>query len=109
MTKVLQPLYCLISVYIVQVPRKYNLSRVPVTIFQSSTLIPWITVRNRADTFSNDAAQVLLILSLVAIKPVVRVSTQVMPKLSLVMRKPDFRICENKDADQLRGNRPKCN
>ena len=25
--------------------------------------------------------------------------------LSLVMRKPDFRICENKDADQLRGNR----
>ena len=23
--------------------------------------------------------------------------------LSLVMRKPDFRICENKDADQLRG------
>ena len=21
------------------------------------------------------------------------------------MRKPDFRICENKDADQLRGNR----
>ena len=105
MTKVLQPLYCLISVYIVQVPRKYNLSRVPVTIFQSSTLIPWITVRNRADTFSNDAAQVLLILSLVAIKPVVRVSTQVMPKLSLVMRKPDFRICENKDADQLRGNR----
>ena len=26
-------------------------------------------------------------------------------KMSLVMRKPDFRICENKDADQLRGNR----
>ena len=26
-------------------------------------------------------------------------------KLSLVMRKPDFCICENKDADQLRGNR----
>ena len=25
--------------------------------------------------------------------------------LSLVMRKPDFCICENKDADQLRGNR----
>ena len=24
---------------------------------------------------------------------------------SLVMRKPDFRICGNKDADQLRGNR----
>ena len=24
--------------------------------------------------------------------------------LSLVMRKPDFCICENKDADQLRGN-----
>ena len=25
--------------------------------------------------------------------------------MSLVMRKPDFCICENKDADQLRGNR----
>ena len=25
--------------------------------------------------------------------------------LSLVMRKPDFRICENKAADQLWGNR----
>ena len=25
--------------------------------------------------------------------------------LSLFMRKPAFRICENKDADQLRGNR----
>ena len=93
------------SAYFVQVPRKYNISRVHVTIFQSSTLIPWITVRNRADTFSNDATQVLLILSLVAIKPVVRVSKQVMPKLSRVVRKPDFRICKNKDADQLCGNR----
>ena len=26
-------------------------------------------------------------------------------KLSLVMRNPDFCICENKDSDQLRGNR----
>ena len=26
-------------------------------------------------------------------------------KLSLVVRKPAFCICENKDADQLRGNR----
>ena len=26
-------------------------------------------------------------------------------KMSRVMRKPDFCICENKDADQLRGNR----
>ena len=26
-------------------------------------------------------------------------------KLSLVMRRPAFCICENKDADQLRGNR----
>ena len=26
-------------------------------------------------------------------------------KMSLVMRKPDICICENKDADQLRGNR----
>ena len=25
--------------------------------------------------------------------------------LSRIMRKPTFRICENKDADQLRGNR----
>ena len=25
--------------------------------------------------------------------------------MSLIVRKPDFRICENKDADQLRGNR----
>ena len=25
--------------------------------------------------------------------------------ISRVMRKPDFYICENKDADQLRGNR----
>ena len=25
--------------------------------------------------------------------------------MSLVMRKSDFCICENKDADQLRGNR----
>ena len=26
-------------------------------------------------------------------------------EMSLVLRKPDFCICENKDADQLRGNR----
>ena len=26
-------------------------------------------------------------------------------KMSLVMRKPAFCLCENKDADQLRGNR----
>ena len=25
--------------------------------------------------------------------------------MSLFMRKPDFSICQNKDADQLRGNR----
>ena len=25
--------------------------------------------------------------------------------MSLIVRKPDFCICENKDADQLRGNR----
>ena len=25
--------------------------------------------------------------------------------MSLVMRKPGFGICQNKDADQLRGNR----
>ena len=28
-----------------------------------------------------------------------------MHQMSLVVRKPDFCICENKDADQLRGNR----
>ena len=27
------------------------------------------------------------------------------PKMSRVVRNPDFCICENKDADQLRGNR----
>ena len=27
------------------------------------------------------------------------------PNMSRVMRKPDFCICENKGADQLRGNR----
>ena len=26
-------------------------------------------------------------------------------KMSLIMRNPDFCICENKDADQLRGKR----
>ena len=31
--------------------------------------------------------------------------TVVQLKMSLVMRKPAFCICENKDADQLRGNR----
>ena len=30
--------------------------------------------------------------------------TEVRRQMSLVMRKPDFCICENKDADQLRGN-----
>ena len=29
----------------------------------------------------------------------------ILSKMSLIMRKPDFGICENKDADQLRGNR----
>ena len=29
----------------------------------------------------------------------------IMPHMSCVMRKPAFCICENKDADQLRGNR----
>ena len=29
----------------------------------------------------------------------------IVDQLSLVMRKPAFCICENKDADQLRGNR----
>ena len=32
-------------------------------------------------------------------------SKAVQPDLSLVMRKPTFCICENKDADQLRGDR----
>ena len=30
---------------------------------------------------------------------------EVVTEMSLVMRKPAFCICENKDADQLRGNR----
>ena len=30
---------------------------------------------------------------------------ELMHQLSRVMRKPTFCICENKDADQLRGNR----
>ena len=30
---------------------------------------------------------------------------QKVDKMSRVVRKPDFCICENKDADQLRGNR----
>ena len=35
-----------------------------------------------------------------------RIQNICLPKnMSLVMRKPDFCICENKDADQLRGNR----
>ena len=33
------------------------------------------------------------------------VSSQCDYKMSLVMRKPAFCICENKEADQLRGNR----
>ena len=32
-------------------------------------------------------------------------SSSNLPKMSLVMRKPAFCICENKDADQLRGSR----
>ena len=31
--------------------------------------------------------------------------TDLQDNLSRDVRKPDFRICENKDADQLRGNR----
>ena len=31
--------------------------------------------------------------------------SQTQKDMSRVMRKPDFCICENKDADQLRGNR----
>ena len=35
-----------------------------------------------------------------------RFSSLLLPsKMSLVVRKPAFCICENKDADQLRGNR----
>ena len=30
---------------------------------------------------------------------------EVANKMSLVLRKPDFCICENKDADQLHGDR----
>ena len=34
-----------------------------------------------------------------------RVGSNKYPESSLVVRKPAFSICENKDADQLRGNR----
>ena len=37
--------------------------------------------------------------------PATRKEPKVKYNLSLVMRKPDFRIFENKDADQLLGNR----
>ena len=30
---------------------------------------------------------------------------EILNKMNLVIRKPAFCICENKDADQLRGNR----
>ena len=30
---------------------------------------------------------------------------KILPQMSRIMRKPTFCICENKDADQLRGNR----
>ena len=35
----------------------------------------------------------------------VLIFSYVLGQMSLVMRKPAFCICENKDADQLRGNR----
>ena len=38
-------------------------------------------------------------------KAQIRGATEQGASLSLVMRKPDFCKCENKDADQLRGNR----
>ena len=34
-----------------------------------------------------------------------RIETSDTRNMRIVMRKPDFCICENKDADQLRGNR----
>ena len=44
-------------------------------------------------------------MSCIVRKLVFSVSNQVKQKLSRDMRKPDFCICENKNADQLRGNR----
>ena len=35
----------------------------------------------------------------------IRSGTKNMVQMSRIMRKPTFCICENKDADQLRGNR----
>ena len=32
-------------------------------------------------------------------------SSKILSNMNLVMRKPAFCLCENKDADQLRGNR----
>ena len=57
--------------------------------------------------FSHDAAH----MSLVERKPIFRVPTgcntsqSVQAQMSHIVRKQTFCICENKDADQLRGNR----
>ena len=47
---------------------------------------------------------VLFLSTILAFNPSARVNYS-RNQMSLVMRKPAFCICENKDADQLRGNR----
>ena len=58
----------LINTDIVQISGNFRIRSPKLFICRANKcLIPWITVRKRADTFSNDAAQVLFILTLVAI------------------------------------------
>ena len=72
-------------------------------------------VRNPEDRFSHDAAhiEVFLFVSFAGsifnknecwIEGEKRKGSKYL-NMSRVMSKPTFRICENKDADQLRGNR----
>ena len=44
-------------------------------------------------------------LALTAMASHISLLEKIFVSMSLVMRKPAFCICENKDADQLRGNR----
>ena len=68
-------------------------------------------VRNPEDRFSHDAAHLMLaIIGSVTQRlnynsvSFIFIAVQIY-NMSLVVRKPAFCICENKDADQLRGNR----
>ena len=58
-------------------------------------------VGNPEDRFSRDAAHFYLACCIVDSS----LQTFTCKEMSRIMRKPAFCICENKDADQLRGNR----